>query len=206
VFGFFTWQEITNSTDAKGEASLNIDITGHQFAWEFRYPGKDGVLGKKNYTLTTANNNLGVDFKDKTSFDDLRADTLVLPVHKMVRLNIFAQDVIHSVYMPHFRVQMNAVPGLPTFFRFTPTITTDEMRTKTGDPKFEYLLYCNKICGSSHYNMQRVVRVVSESEYNQWIARQKPYLTDALKKELKLADATTPDQKDNSSKRLALNN
>ncbi len=88
---------------------------------------------------------------------------MVIPVHKMVRLNIFAQDVIHSVYMPHFRVQMNAVPGLPTFFRFTPTITTDEMRTKLGDNTFEYLVYCNKICGSTHYNMQKVVRVVSES-------------------------------------------
>src|SRR6201996_4477498 len=206
VFGFFTWQEVTNSTDGKGESSLNIDITGHQFAWELRYPGKDGKLGRKNYTLYTANNILGVDFKDKNSFDDLKADTMVLPVNKSIRINIFAQDVIHSVYMPHFRVQQNAVPGLPTFFRFTPTITTDEMRTKTGDPKFEYLLYCNKICGSTHYNMQKVVRVVSESEYNVWIARQKPYLNDALKKELKLADATTTDQKDNSSKRLAFNN
>jgi len=206
VFGFFTWQEITNTTDAKGESSINIDVTGHQFAWEFRYPGKDGLLGRKNYTLTTANNPRGVDFKDKNSFDDLKADTLVLPVHRSVKLNIFAEDVIHSVYMPHFRVQLNAVPGLPTYFRFTPTITTDEMRTKLGDPKFEYLLYCNKICGSTHYNMQRIVRVVSESEYNAWIASQKPYLSDALKKELKLADAITPEQKNNSSKRLALNN
>jgi len=204
VFGFFTWQEITNSTDAKGESSLNIDITGHQFAWELRYPGKDGKLGPKNYTLTDANNILGVDFKNKSSFDDLKADTLVLPVNRLVRLNIFAQDVIHSVFMPHFRLQMNAVPGLPTYFRFTPTITTNEMRAKTGNSDFEYLLYCNKICGSTHYNMQKVVRVVSEAEYNEWIARQKPYLTDALKKELKLAEANQ--KKDLSQNRLALNN
>ena len=204
VFGFFTWQEIQNSTDAKGESSINIDITGHQFAWEIRYPGKDGKLGKKNYTLTDGNNILGVDFKDPNSFDDLKADTLVVPVNKLVRLNIFAQDVIHSVYMPHFRLQMNAVPGLPTFFRFTPTITTAEMRIKTENPQFEYLLYCNKICGSNHYNMQKVVRVVSDSEYNQWVAQQKPYLTDPLKKELKLAET---DQKKNLSQNsLALNN
>lgn len=112
IFGFFTWQEITNSTDAKGESSINIDITGHQFAWELRYPGPDGKLGKKNFTLSDPNNILGVDFKDKNSFDDLKADTLVLPVNKLIRLNIFAQDVIHSVYLPHFRVQLNAVPGL----------------------------------------------------------------------------------------------
>ena len=181
VFGFFTWQEITNTTDGKGESSIDIEVTGHQFAWELRYPGADGKLGKHYYKLYTANNKLGVDFKDRNSMDDQIADTLVIPVNRSIRLNIEAQDVIHSVYMPHFRVQLNAVPGLPTYFRFTPTITTNEMRQKTDNSKFEYLLYCNKICGAAHYNMQKVVRVVSESEYNEWVARQKPYLTDGLK-------------------------
>jgi cytochrome c oxidase subunit 2 len=129
---------------------------------------------------------------------------MYLPVNKSVRLNIQAQDVIHSVYMPHFRVQLNAVPGLPTFFKFTPTITTADMRRKTDDPKFEYLVYCNKICGGGHYNMQKVVRVVSEAEYQSWLSRQKPYLTDALKKELHFA--TTGQQKTESQNRLALNN
>ncbi len=204
VFGFFTWQEITNSTDGKGESSINVEVTGHQFAWELRYPGADGKLGAHSYKLVTGTNKLGIDYKDRNSFDDQAADTLVVPVNKLVRLNIQAQDVIHSVYMPHFRVQLNAVPGLSTYFRFTPTITTDEMRSKTENPKFEYLLYCNKICGSSHYNMQKVVRVVTESEYSEWIARQKPYLTDGLKGELKIAAAA---EKNNiSTKRLALNN
>ncbi|CAN5332961.1 cytochrome c oxidase subunit II [soil metagenome] len=204
VFGFFTWQKITNITDAKGEpASINIDVTGHQFAWELRYPGNDGKLGPVNYKLVSGNNKLGVDFTDRSSLDDQQADTLVLPVYKSVRLNIHAQDVIHSVYMPHFRVQLNAVPGLPTFFKFTPTITTAAMRLKTEDPKFEYLLYCNKICGSAHYNMQKVVRVVTESEYQAWIAKQKPYLSDPLKKELKFAEVSQ--QKNVSSTRLALN-
>jgi cytochrome c oxidase subunit 2 len=205
VFGFFTWQEITNTVDGKGaNASINIDVTGHQFAWELRYPGKDGKLGKVNYKLVTGTNKLGVDYTDRNSFDDIQADTLVLPVNKSIRINIHAQDVIHSVYMPHFRVQLNAVPGLPTFFKFTPTITTAEMRMKTDNPKFEYLLYCNKICGGGHYNMQKVVRVVSQAEYSEWIARQKPYLTDALKQELKL---TAENQKKSISQNtLALNN
>jgi cytochrome c oxidase subunit 2 len=202
VFGFFTWQEITNSTDGKGESSINIEVTGHQFAWELRYPGKDRKLGAHSYKLIGGANKLGVDFKDKASFDDQTADTLVIPVNKSVRLNIEAQDVIHSVYMPHFRVQLNAVPGLPTYFRFTPTITTNQMRTKLDDPKFEYMLYCNKICGVSHYNMGKVIRVVSESEYNEWLAKQKPYLSDALKGELKLAAA----KQNISNNRLALNN
>jgi cytochrome c oxidase subunit 2 len=205
IFGFFTWQEVENSADVKGQpASVNIDITGHQFAWDIRYAGPDGILGKKDFRLTGGANKLGVDFKDKNSFDDLSADTLVLPVNKAIRLNIFAQDVIHSVYMPHFRVQQNAVPGLPTFFKFIPTITTEQMRAKLDDPKFEYLLYCNKICGGGHYNMQKVVRVVTEGEYNQWLSRQKSYLTPALRTELKLAAA---DQKKSiSQNRLALNN
>jgi cytochrome c oxidase subunit 2 len=203
VFGFFTWQSVMDSTERKGD--LNIDLTGHQFAWEIRYPGPDGKLGSKNYKLTTALNNLGVDFSDKNSFDDIHADTLVLPVNQPIRLNIHAQDVIHSVYMPHFRVQLNAVPGLPTFFRFTPTITTAQMRVETDNPNFEYLLYCNKICGSAHYNMQRVVRVVSRAEYQDWISHQKPYLTDALRQQLKMAAAKS-NKSQASSNTLALNN
>jgi len=202
VFGFFTWRTVTNSEQVKGD--INIDITGHQFAWEIRYPGKDGKLGAKNYRLTTALNNLGVDYKDRNSFDDLKVDTMVLPVNHSIRLNINAQDVIHSVYMPYFRVQLNAVPGLPTFFKFVPTITTAEMRNKEDNPKFEYLVYCNKICGGGHYNMQKVIRVVTEDEYQQWLSKQKPYLTDGLKKELKLADAGQ--QKSGVTNRLALNN
>src|ERR1700761_3740710 len=202
VFGFFTWRSVTNVDNNKGD--INIDVTGHQFAWEIRYPGKDGKLGSVNFQLYTANNILGVNFKDRNSFDDLKADTLVLPVNREIRINIHAQDVIHSFYLPHFRVQMNAVPGLPTFFKFTPTITTNDMRNRLDNPKFEYLLYCNKICGGGHYNMQKVVRVVSEGEYENWIATQKPYLTDQIKKELHLADASQPSKA--AENKIALNN
>lgn len=202
ITGFFTWKEIQNTTEVKGD--INIDVTGHQFAWELRYPGKDGKLGAKKYTLVTGTNKLGLDFKDKNAMDDLSADTLVMPVKRSIRINIFAQDVIHSVYMPHFRAQLNAVPGLPTYMKFVPTITTEEMRTKTNNPKFEYLLYCNKICGGGHYNMQKVVRVVTDAEFADWLSRQKPYLTDGLKKELKMAVTTQPAA--GSQNRLALNN
>jgi len=189
VFGFFTWRKITNTVDAKGEpASLNVDVTGHQFAWELRYPGRDGKLGTTNYKLVSGSNKVGVNFKDRNSFDDVQVDTLMLPVNKSVRLNIIAQDVIHSVYMPNFRVQINAVPGLPTYFKFTPTKTTADMRAELDQPDFNYHLYCNKICGGSHYNMQKLVIVVTQAEYQAWLSRQKPYLTDQLKKDLKLAD------------------
>ncbi len=213
VFGFFTWQKVMDTTPEKGD--INIDVTGHQFAWELRYPGPDGKLGDLDFRLSSPLNILGINYKDANSFDDLRADTLVLPVNKVIRLNIHAQDVIHSVYMPHFRVQLNAVPGLPTFFKFTPTITTVQMRQITDNPNFEYLLYCNKICGGGHYNMQKVVRVVSQAEYQDWIARQKPYLTDQLRQQLKMpvapvlapvAAAAKPAGQDKAlANRLALN-
>ena len=117
----------------------------------------------------------------------MTVDEIVVPVNKPVRINLIAQDVIHSFYLPWFRVQINAVPGLPTFFQFVPTITTDDMRTKLDNPTFEYKLYCNKICGGNHFNMQKVFRVVKEAEYQDWISKQKPYLSDQLKKELKMA-------------------
>ena len=203
VFGFFTWREVTNTKDVKGD--INIEITGHQFAWELRYPGKDGKLGVSDYQLYySITNNLAVSPKDRNSYDDLKADTLVLPVNKSIRLNIHAQDVIHSVYLPHFRVQMNAVPGLPTFFKFTPKITTADMRNRLDDPNFNYTLYCNKICGGGHYNMQKVIVVVSQAEYQAWLAHQKPYVGDLLKKEWKLAYGGQ--EKELTGKRVALNN
>ncbi|GAB2695477.1 cytochrome c oxidase subunit II [Mucilaginibacter koreensis] len=207
IFGFFSWRKITNTVDAKGEpASLQIDVTGHQFAWEIRYPGHDGKLGLKDYKLISGTNVLGVNFKDRNSFDDLRTDTIVLPVNKSVRLNILAQDVIHSVYMPNFRVQINAVPGLPTYFKFTPTITTEQMRRNLDDQTFDYHLYCNKICGGGHYNMQKLIKVVTQEEYYTWLAHQKPYLSEQLKKELKFADNVPAVQPTKEQIRLALNN
>jgi len=109
-----------------------------------------------------------------SKFDSGKDDVLItgdfyLPVNREILFHINARDVIHSAYMPHFRMQMNAVPGQETTFRMTPTITTAEMREKTGDPDFDYVLMCNKICGASHYNMQRKVVVVSEEEYEAWL-------------------------------------
>ena len=80
-----------------------------------------------------------------------------------------SKDIIHSAYMPHFRAQINCVPGMKTTFAFKPTITTEDMKTKLGDPEFEYYLLCNKICGASHYNMKMVIKVVEPEVYEQWL-------------------------------------
>ncbi len=80
-----------------------------------------------------------------------------------------AKDVMHSAYFPHFRAQMNCVPGMRTKFKFKPTITTKEMREKQGDENFNYVLLCNKICGESHSNMKMIVVVETQDEFDAWV-------------------------------------
>jgi cytochrome c oxidase subunit 2 len=80
--------------------------------------------------------------------------------------------------MPHFRAQMNTVPGVPTRFKFTPTITTDSMRVITDNSEFDYILLCNKVCGAAHFNMSIKIVVDTEEEYAAWIAQQKEYITE----------------------------
>ena len=104
--------------------------------------------------------------------DDIVTKELHLPVGKKVLFKFRSQDVIHSAYLPHFRVQMNCVPGTTTQFAFTPTITTNEMKTQLENELFDYVLLCNKICGNAHYNMQMKVVVESEEEYNEWLESQ----------------------------------
>jgi cytochrome c oxidase subunit 2 len=192
LMGFLTWRSIFYKVEDPKNKAIQIEVTSEQFKWSIRYPGADGIVGKRNYKLTTASNALGIDFKDLNSRDDEMADEMVIPVNRPVRLLLNSKDVIHSFYMPHFRVQLNTVPGMQTVFEFTPTITTKEMQEKTNDPNFKYLFFCAKICGGGHYNMQKDVRVVSEKEYEEWLAEQKTYLIDDLRKEFNLPVAPAP--------------
>jgi cytochrome c oxidase subunit 2 len=192
LMGFLTWRSIFYKIEDPKNKPLSIEVTSSQFQWDIRYPGADGVVGLKNYKKITAINALGIDFSKKESLDDQMADEIVLPVNKPVRFILTSKDVLHSFYMPHFRVQLNTVPGMTSYFEFTPTITTDEMKVKTNDPSFSYLLLCAKICGSNHYNMQKPVRVVSQAEYDEWVAKQTPYLTDDLRKVFNLPVPVAP--------------
>lgn len=109
--------------------------------------------------------------------DDVVIKEFNLPVRQEVKLLIRSQDVIHSAYMPHMRAQMNAVPGMTTTIKMTPTITTDSMRTITGNAAFDYVLLCNKICGSTHYNMQMPLVISDAAAYEAWYAEamKKPF-------------------------------
>jgi cytochrome c oxidase subunit 2 len=121
--------------------------------------------------------------KNAANDDKLVKVEFHIPVGRQVNFQLRSQDVIHSAFMPHFRAQMNCVPGMVTSMRFTPTITTAEMRQKTGNPEFHYILLCNKICGAAHYNMQMNVIVDTQEDYDKWLAEQKTFneaLTAAL--------------------------
>lgn len=112
----------------------------------------------------------------RTGEDDIVIKESHMPVNKEVKMMFRSQDVIHSAYLPHFRAQMNTVPGMSTTFKMIPTITTDSMRLVTDDPEFNYVLICNKICGASHYNMQMDIVVEREEDYRAWLSEQKPFL------------------------------
>ena len=174
--GLFYWFKITGDAP---KGSQVVEITGKQFNWLMRYPGKDGVLGRKNYRLTDASNGnaLGVDWQDASSHDDLESTEMHLVVGKPVQLVINAQDVIHDVGLPHFRMKMDAVPGIPTTMWFTPKYTTAQMKQITGNKDFVYEISCDQMCGSGHYSMRGVVIVETQEEYDKWLSSLKPQYT-----------------------------
>lgn len=174
VFGLKAWFKFTGDAPKNSQV---IEITGHQFAWEIRYPGKDKILGRKNYKLSDpANNNLlGVDWNDKASHDDIHvATTMHVVVNKPVKLVINSQDVVHDVGLPAFRMKMDAVPGTPTTLWFTPIYTTKQMQEKTGNPDFVYEIACDQMCGKGHFTMRGIIIVETQREFNDWMIKQRP--------------------------------
>jgi cytochrome c oxidase subunit 2 len=171
--GLYYWFQIT------GEAPKNsmvVEVTGKQFNWEFRYPGKDGTFGKKYYKdINEAEGNpLGQIWTDPANHDDLyTTGEMHIVVGKPVKLIIGAKDVIHDVGLVHFRMKMDAVPGIPTSMWFTPKYTTRQMREKYG-PEFNYEISCDQICGKGHFSMRGTIVVESQAEYNAWLAGLKP--------------------------------
>ena len=203
IYGLFTWTSIMN-IDEDADPMV-VELYAQQFNWTARYAGPDNVLGLANVRLIDIDkaNVLGIDEADPNAKDDIIVKELHLPVGQPVVFEIRSQDVLHSAYMPHFRAQMNCVPGMITKFAFTPTMTTKEMREtpemiekvrninniraekseglmakgeEALEPyDFQYLLLCNKICGKSHYNMQMNIIVETQEEFDAWIKEQKTF-------------------------------
>jgi cytochrome c oxidase subunit 2 len=168
-FGLYYWFQIT------GEAPKNsmvVEVTGKQFNWEFRYPGKDGELGKKYFKEVNEaeGNPLGQIWSDPANHDDIyTTGEMHIVVNKPIKLIINAKDVIHDVGLAHFRLKMDAVPGIPTTMWFTPKYTTRQMKEKYGQD-FNYEISCDQMCGKGHYTMRGVIVVESQAEFNAWLA------------------------------------
>lgn len=202
IYGLFTWSDIMNFEEE--EDAIVVELYAKRFNWEARYAGEDQILGNANVRFIEGSNTVGVDASDVDAKDDVITNELHLPVGRQVIFKLRSQDVLHSAYMPHFRAQMNVVPGMITQFAFTPTVTTKEIRETeymqdkmytiqelrkakneksiaAGDGpideynEFDYYLLCNKICGSSHYNMQMKIIVETQEEYDAWMATQSTF-------------------------------
>jgi len=202
IYGLFTWSDIMDINEE--DDPIVIELYAKQFSWHARYAGQDNILGKANVRFIEGANIIGIDNSDSYAHDDVVTAELHLPVNRPVLFKFRSQDVLHSAYFPHFRAQMNVVPGMITQFGFTPTLTTEEAREteymrekiariqdiRTEENKrlvaegsetlpdyeaFDYFLLCNKICGTAHYNMQMKIVVETEEEFNTWMAGQQVY-------------------------------
>ena len=202
LYGLYAWTNIMFVNQEDEKDAIVIELYAQQFKWEARYSGADDVLGKANVRYIEGVNNLGVDLSDPNAQDDFTSSELHIPKGKRIIFKMRSQDVLHSAYMPHFRAQMNCVPGMVTNFSFIPSVTTAEMREKPAmiqkvaeindirakkstelvangqtalDPyTFDFLLLCNKICGASHYNMQMKIVVDTPEEYKNWLKENAP--------------------------------
>lgn len=203
IYGLNTWINIMGVEET--EDTLVVELYAQQYNWKARYAGADNTLGEANVRLIDIDraNILGLNEADPNAQDDIITTELHLPVGKPVLFKMRSQDVLHSAYMPHFRAQMNCVPGMITQFGFTPSITTADIRqtpqiiekvnnindiraeksealaTKGEEPlepyEFDFLLLCNKICGKSHYNMQMKIIVETQEEFDAWLSEQKEF-------------------------------
>jgi cytochrome c oxidase subunit 2 len=142
--------------------AVQVEVTGRQFQWYFRYPGPDGKFGATSPEREDATSGgeaaLGIDPKDPASKDDVVAGTMVVPVNREIEVILRAQDVIHSFFIPQMRFKQDAVPGLAIHMHFTPV--------KTG----EYEILCAELCGLGHYKMHGILQVVSQEEFDKWLA------------------------------------
>jgi cytochrome c oxidase subunit 2 len=174
IFGLKNWFAFTGPAPKN---AMQIEVTGKQFGWIFRYPGYDQTFGKKYFKLIDdANNNpLGQNWTDSKNFDDVISNaTMYCVVNKPVNLRIFSRDVIHDVGLSAFRLKQDAVPGTPTSLWFTPKFTTQEMKEKMHNPDYDYEISCDQMCGNGHYSMKGIIKVVTQEEFDVWMAQQKP--------------------------------
>jgi cytochrome c oxidase subunit II len=172
LFGFSIpiWAARVDHIPPASEA-LIVQVTGEQFAWNVHYAGPDGVFGRTDIKLLDLQSNpLGLDRSDPAAKDDVTTlNQLHLPVNKPVVVRLRSKDVIHSFGVPEFRVKQDAIPGLTIPIWFVPTVTTDEMRARKGNPEFQYEIACAQLCGLGHAKMRGFVTVQTAENFQKWL-------------------------------------
>lgn len=170
AFSIPLWAARVDRIPAESEA-LVVHVTAEQFAWNVRYAGADRVFGRTDIKLIDVQTNpLGLDRSDPAAKDDITTlNQLYLPVNKPIIVKLRSKDVIHSFNVPEFRVKQDANPGFTIPIWFVPDVTTAEMRTRTGNPEFQYEIACAQLCGLGHYRMRGFVTVLSTGEFQKWM-------------------------------------
>ncbi len=156
IYSNRVWFEIHSNPPAD---AIQINVSSYQFGWDFRYPGADGKLGEVDVKEISLENKFGVKKDDPAGKDDFTATELVIPYGRAVQIILNSRDVIHSFYVPAFRLYQDAVPGRTiswVWFEVTRPINLE--------------LACSQLCGTGHYNMKAPIRVVSQEEYDKWYA------------------------------------
>jgi cytochrome c oxidase subunit 2 len=170
AFSIPIWAARVDHIPPESEA-LVVEVTGEQFAWNVRYAGPDRVFGRTDIELIDLQTNpLGLDRSDAAAKDDITTlNQLYLPVNTPIIVRLRSKDVIHSFGVPEFRVKQDAVPGFTIPVWFVPNVTTAEMRTRTGNPEFQYEIACAQLCGLGHFRMRGFVTVQTAEEFRTWL-------------------------------------
>jgi len=172
LFGFSLplWAARVDHIPSESNA-LVVQVTGEQFAWNVHYAGPDGKFGRTDIKLIDVqSNSLGLDRSDPAAKDDVTTlNQLYLPANRPIIVKLRSKDVIHSFNVPEFRVKQDAIPGLTIPVWFIPNVTTAEMRTRTGNPEFQYEIACAQLCGLGHFRMRGFVTVESPTDFQKWM-------------------------------------
>lgn len=157
VLGLPVWAKLYAASPPAG--AVTVEVTGEQFVWTVRYPGKDAAFGRTDPKLITDSNPLGIDAQDPAAHDDrVEPGVLRLPVGRPVHIRLRSKDTIHSLFLPHFRIKQDAVPGMTIDVVFTPT--------RVG----EFEIACTQLCGLGHYQMRGLLQVMPAKEFEKWLA------------------------------------
>ena len=156
--------------------TLQVRVLAQQFAWNIHYPGADGIFGLSSPTFYNDQGNpVGLDPEDPHGKDDIVTfKLLVLPVNRPVRIELSSKDVIHSFYLPEFRVKQDVIPGMNIPVTFVPTMTTDAFRTIKGNDTRDFEIACAQLCGVTHYTMKGMVRVLEPEAFEAWLVEKAP--------------------------------